>query len=233
MQLRRDVYLEAAEGLAALLEYLQQTARTDVPFGKAEASLVRQGWLFKTYLVASTDTLIAMNHANATVAAAMLDLVSYRLAVVEIEGDIAIINASLKSIEQFQNEIREEARVLNAAPVSVDSVNRMKSLNERFDATWQRHQEEAHKLEVMTEEHARRLRLLLQRSMAVGLDVQTGIRSALLAARSELGGSIDLDKFGPAASAVDAKMRERVAQTIELIKVPKDPTETTAEVAKS
>src|SRR5260221_11700671 len=49
MQLRRDVYLEAAEGLAALLEYLQQTARTDVPFGKAETSLVRQGWLFKTY----------------------------------------------------------------------------------------------------------------------------------------------------------------------------------------
>src|SRR5260221_4765715 len=139
-------------------------------------------------LVAGTDTLIAMNHANAAVAAAMLDLLSYRLGVVEIEGDIAIVNASLKSIEQFQNEIREEARAVNAGPISVDSVNRMKSLNERFDATWQRYQEETHKLGVLTEDHARRLRLLLQRSMAVGLDVQTAIRSALLAARSELGG---------------------------------------------
>jgi hypothetical protein len=39
MQLRRDVYLSAAEGLAASVEYLNQHARTDIPFGKAVAPL--------------------------------------------------------------------------------------------------------------------------------------------------------------------------------------------------
>jgi len=219
MQLRRDVYLEAADGLAALLEYLQQSARVDISFGKAETSLVRQGWLFKTYLVASTDTLIAMNKANAAAAAAALDLIPHRLAISEIESDIAIVKVTLSGIEQFQTEIRNEAQATDIANPSEQSLKRLEWLKGQLDESWKQRRDESSRLEALTNEHAKRLREFLQRSMQISFDTQTAIRSALLEARSELEVAIDFAKFRPATAAVDAKMREKLAQTVALIQV--------------
>src|SRR3978361_2153507 len=108
MQLKRDVYFEATDGLAALLEYLQQSSRSDTAFGKADMSLIRQGWLLKAFLVANTDTLISMNEASASMASAILELIPLRLEVPQIDDDITVVRATLERIQQAQDEHERE-----------------------------------------------------------------------------------------------------------------------------
>lgn len=222
MQLRRDVYLEAAEGIAGTVEYLYQNARTDVPFGTASPTKGRPGWLFKIYLVAATDTLIAFNEANAAVVAATLDVATYRLAVAQVDDEIAIVRTNIESMQRFQEEMRAQARSVDLDKPSERAVKQLEWVKEQLDQSWGHVQEEITKLKSLTSEHARRTRSLVERSMLLRVDVQKSVRAALLAARAELEIPFDGSRFEGAAATVDARMSSKVSELIALIEVNTD-----------
>ena len=228
MQLRRDVYFEAAEGLAGMLEFLQQNTRTDVPLGKAERSLVRQGWLFKTYLIGRTDTLLAMNEANASVVAATLEVFSYRLAVSDIDDEITLTRTELTSIDRLEEELRTTAKAIDLTTPSEVSLRRFEFLKAQLGDCSQRRQHEIHKLETLTNEHAKRIRALIVKSMEVSVPTQKAIRAALLAARAELQVSIDATKFGVSTAGIDARVQAKLEQLIQLIQIEPEKPEPTA-----
>jgi len=222
MQLRRDVYLEAAEGLAAILDFLIQSARPDVPLGKAAAPPGAAAWLFKAYLVATTDTLIAFTEAGAAVAGSALDLLSHRLAVTEIDDEITVARTTVDAIQKQQEQLRAEAHSVDTDKATERSVQRLEWIKQQYDIASADVNSEVQKLEGLVVEHGHRLRALLEQSMRINLRVQQPIRAALLAARSELEMYIDADKFGSAANRVDTHMFEKVNDLLKLINVSSD-----------
>jgi hypothetical protein len=217
MQLRRDVYFEASEGLAGAVDYLFQHARTDVALGAVPAPKERPGWLYKIHLVASTDTLIAFNNAGAAAAAALLDVLAHRVAVAEVADEIAIVRMSSERIQRFQEEMRAEARGVNTTIPSERTLKRLEWIQQQIDESWKQLADEARKLEALTEENARRTRDLVRRSMQLGGNVHKAVRSALLAARAELEMAIDAPRFEAAAASMDALMTEKVNDVLKMI----------------
>lgn len=66
MALRRDVYLEAAEGLAGFPHYLVGLANADVPVASLEPLLnAKRGWQNKLHVIASLETIAAFAKADA------------------------------------------------------------------------------------------------------------------------------------------------------------------------
>src|SRR5688500_4484802 len=57
MQLRRDVYLEAAEGLAASTDFLFRFTNISIPLAQLGESRVKTTWANKVYTVASIDPI--------------------------------------------------------------------------------------------------------------------------------------------------------------------------------
>jgi hypothetical protein len=217
MQLRRDVYLSAAEGLAASVEYLNQHARTDIPFGKAVTPSGMVAWLFKTYLIADTDALIALNEASTLIAAAIVDMAPYRLAVQQVEDDIAIARTGIESTQRFLDEMRSDIKNADMQNPTETTLRRVEWAAAQHDAATEQLQEQLHKLDTLTDEHARGVKQLIEKSIVINRDVQKPVRDALLAARAELEVEVDRSKFASAAAAWDARASAKVAQLIALI----------------
>ena len=215
MQLKRDVYLEASEGLAGTVEYIFQNTRTDLPLGAVKLPNERPGWLYKIHLVAGTDTLIAFNNAGAAAIAAALDVFTYRVAVAEVADEITIIRASSERIQRFQEEMKAEARTASVDVPSERTLKRLEWIQTQLDQSWVQLNDEAGKLERSAAEHARRTRTMIERSIVVASDVQKTVRIALLAARSELEISIDATKFEAAAASVDQRMTATMNRLLE------------------
>lgn len=218
MQLRRDVYLEAAEGIAGSVEYLMQHSRTDVPLGAVPAPKERPGWLYKIHLVASTDTLIAFNDAGAATAAAALDVFGHRVAVAEVSDDIAIVRATSERIQRFQEEMKAEPRAIDKSVPSERTLNRLEWIQQQLDESWRQLEAETSKLDNLTREHARRSKVLVQRSMQLLGGVHKEVRAALLSARAELEMPVDVVKFQTAAASLDARMTAKVDEFLQLIR---------------
>src|ERR1044072_9202621 len=56
MQLRRDVYLEAADGMAGTAEQFFRLANAEIPLSQLSTLQELPGWLNKVYTVGSLDT---------------------------------------------------------------------------------------------------------------------------------------------------------------------------------
>ena len=211
MQLRRDVYLEVASGLATTLDYMQQNGRADIPIGKVNPPPTA-GWMFKAYLVANTDTLIALTRAGAGIAAAALDMFSHRLSVAQVDDDITLARSKIESIRQLQEQMRIDARALESQAPSELVVRRLESIAQQYELVMNELHEETSRLEQLTGEHGRRLRTLLDHFMRINLQVQGPVRAALLAARAELELPIDQERFRAATADIDADMVQKVNQ---------------------
>lgn len=216
MQLRRDVYLEAAEGLAAILDYLNQHGRVDVPLGKASPPSGAASWLFKAYLVANADTLVALTRAGTAVAGAAMDLLPHRLAVSEAEDDIALTRSKIEGLAQLQEQLRVEASAIASEAPTERALQRIQGIHEEYQLAQNDRDAEAQNLTRLVNEHARRLRILLEHVTKTNLEVQEPIRRALRAARSELELTIDEERFRRATADIDARMVEKVRKLSKL-----------------
>jgi hypothetical protein len=219
MQLRRDVYLGAAEGLAGFIEYLNQHARADIPFGKAALPVGAAGWLLKTYRVAGTDTLIAFNEASAAVATAAIDMTAHRLAVQQADDEIAVERGEVERIQRFMDDMLSEIKAADTEHPTETTLKRSEWAAEQHSIANARLVEELAKLDELTSEHARRLKTLMERSIRINTKIQKPIRAALLAARSELELKLDAGKYGSAAAELDMRMSAKVQELIDLIEI--------------
>lgn len=217
MQLKRDVYLEAAEGLAGTVEYVMQHTRTDLPLGAVSPPSNKPGWIYKIHLIAATDTLISFNNAGAAAAAAAMDVFAHRIAVAEVADEVAIVRSAVERLQAFQEEMKTEARAVNVDVPTERGVKRLEWIQEQLDQSWEQIKHETERLEHLTTEHARRTRALVRRGLAVSADVNRAVRVALLAAREELEIKIDVAKFEAAASELDQKMTATIDSVLDRI----------------
>jgi hypothetical protein len=217
MQLRRDVYFEAADGLGAAVLYLSQVARADAPLGSTLPPPV--SWFYKLHLVAKTETLIAFAQASNAVTSASVDLAAWRLRVMEVNDEIQLVKDNVDRIQRFQDDVRSETRLVMRETPSELSVKRLESLKQQMDDSRVETGNEAQKLTALTDEYGRRTRTLLEHSLLVAAEVQRSVRAAFLAARAELEISIDMGRLSAASSALDVQMSAKISELIKLIDV--------------
>jgi multidrug resistance efflux pump len=175
------------------------------------------GWLFKTYLIADTDALIALNEASTLIAAAIVDMAPYRLAVQQVEDDIAIARSGIDSTQRFLDEMRSDIKNSDVQNPTEATLRHVEWAAAQHDAATKQHQEQLHKLESLTNEHAHRVKQLIEKSIVINRNVQKPVRDAHLAARAELEVDVDRSKFASAAATWDARASAKVAQLIALI----------------
>ena len=222
MQLRRDVYLEAADGLAATVDYMTQQARLGEPLGNAALPPSASAWVFKTYLVAGVDALNAIQDAGAVVAEATMDLVVHRVQITKIDDDIKRANTAIDGLRRRQEDLRAEATVVDRDPASEGTDQRRQGIVDQYESSSTSLAAEFSKLETLYGAHAVALRQFLQHLADLGLAIQQPIRAAMLAARSELEMPLDRAKFETAAQQRDARMSAKVAELARLIELPTD-----------
>lgn len=113
MGLRRDVYLEAAEGIAGAPLYMVGFANADVPIESLEPLLnSKPGWQTKLHAVASLETISAFGDADALFLATAFELIPKRHRVDELarlateeqekRGQLAQFQAALHTALQTQ-----------------------------------------------------------------------------------------------------------------------------------
>ncbi len=215
LQLRRDVYMEAAIGLAASFDSLRQHARPDVPLGSISSN--SPSWLYKLHLVADADTIIAFNAAQAAVASAMLDILSHRIALAETDSEILATRTSIESLQRFQEQMRSDSRAIMGESPSERGVKRLEWLKEQIDESWKHVNTDTDKLSELVVEHSRRLRMLAERSVSSAVEIQKVVRAALLKARAELEIDLDASRVEAAAAQLDAVMAAKISDTLKLL----------------
>lgn len=101
--LRRDVYLEVAEGIAGSRKYLQQLAQPDVDELK-EISGVPPAWLEKLELVSSQSTISSARNAARTYDEIALDLMKRRAKLQKLDFDIKVLRDHHSRLFDLQRE---------------------------------------------------------------------------------------------------------------------------------
>src|SRR5438270_7030456 len=188
LQLRRDVYLHAAEALGGSLDDFFQITRADTALGEQPTSMrAHNGWLNKIPLVAErAETATAFSKASAAVAAATLDVLAHRVAVAEVNDDIKLVNSEIERIQAYQQQIKEIAASSERDEPTPQLLQRMERLATQLEKTWAMLNDAADRLSHLTDIHWVRMRALLERAIDLGLSSQQVVREAQLMARSEL-----------------------------------------------
>jgi|GEM_PF-5237116 len=188
IQLRRDVYLQAAEALGGTLDDFFRITRADTPLGEeANRPQTHSGWLNKIPLVAErAETAMAFSRASAAVAAATLDVLAHRVAVAETNDDIKLVNGEIARIQSYQQQIKDIASAAERDEPTPQLLHRMEDLAGQLEKTWPMLDDAAKRLDALTSTHWVRVRALLERAISLGLSAQQHIRQAQLSAREEL-----------------------------------------------
>lgn len=106
MNLRRDVYLEAAEGMAGAPLYLVGFANADVPVDSLAPLLnSKPGWQTKLHAVASLETIEAFGNADALFVSTSFEMLPKRYRVDELARLAAQEQERRSQITQFQGAL--------------------------------------------------------------------------------------------------------------------------------
>lgn len=207
MQLRRDVYLEAAEGVAGSMDYFFRHARADIPLGQIGDNVaMKTGWLNKVYTVASLDTIEAFAEASAALAASSFDLLRIRVTVEEVSSNVKIEQQRIENIQKYQEQIKSTAAALANEPPSQQVLSRLQELQRQMDDSWSEIRAAGAKLEELTAEHWRLLRLLLEQAVNYAIGYQKKFRRAILSLRRELELPLDSQAFEQLMERIDQEM---------------------------
>jgi hypothetical protein len=216
LQLRRDVYIQAAEALGGSLDDFFRMTRADTPLGEeGDQTRTHGGWLNKVPLVAErAETAMAFSKASAAVAAATLDILAHRVAVAEVNDEIKLVNSEVSRIQAHQEQIRGIAASIERDEPTPQLLVRFESLAEQLEKTWPLLETAAKRLDGLVEAHWVKTRVLLDRAITLGLNSQQLIRRAQLAARAELEMPPFKIDYVAEMDQIDIEMIEKVRATL-------------------
>lgn len=206
LQLRRDIYLEAAEALAGSLDDFFQMTRADEPLATKPESPRRHGWLNKIILVGDLKTVVAFSEASASVAAAVLDVLVHRLAVAEVDDETQIAKDEVARIQQYQQELKNYAASFEREAPTQNLAERLEWIAGQLQTTWIRVEEQTKNLQTLSNERWLKQRVLMEMAMRLGLASQKLVRRAQLAARGEL----EMTPFGSDFDAVMERLDSQI-----------------------
>jgi predicted nucleic acid-binding Zn-ribbon protein len=214
MHWRRDVYLEAAEGVAGTSDQFFRLANAEIPLSQFATTPSKPGWLNKILTVASLDTIAAFTEANASLAAAMFDLLKLRLGVDELTGEISTMQAQIESIRAFQQKLQADVSAVAAQPASPAVTQRLEYIKSYWDKSWIDLSEGTNRLSELTDKKWRLARGLLEQGVNYYLGYQKKLHKALLALRRELELPIDPAAYESVFERTDAEVLPKFNQLL-------------------
>jgi hypothetical protein len=217
MQLRKEVFLEAAEGVAGT-EYFTRLANTEIPLTDVSAPPGKAGWLNKLQTVASAEAIEAFYDANAAVGAAAFDLFHRRIAIDQIKSRIDNTNQRIETIQAVQQRIREAAAATAQDQPTPEVLQQLQARQRDWDQSWVEIGRLGQEVDASYDERFRQQLSLLETAVQYSLGYQKKLRKALFTLRLELGLPIDHAKLETALDRIDAEMLPKFQHLVELMK---------------
>lgn len=202
MQMKRDVYLAAAEGLAEAQSALFRFANTNVPFNKlGEFGASQPGWGYKLNLVASIETIEALSRANGLLGSAYFDLLRRRNLLQQSDDHIQITNQQIEQVKSYQEQMRALIESLTSETPTEASALRAEWAASNFVSAQQDLGQMVFQLETQIDRRWSFQRDLFKVTVQHYREYQLALAAALVALRREIDLPIDFDRY------------ERVART--------------------
>jgi hypothetical protein len=219
MQLKRDVYLEAAEGIAGSIEYYFALANADIPLIQLSQPK-KQAWLNKVYTVASMDTIAAFTAASGQLGVSTFDLLKFRIAVEIVSTEVNGVNARIETVKSFQQQLRNDIATMAAQPPSEHIARQIELINTHWQ---QSHQDLAvlqQELMPLLNAKGKRQQELLEKAIDHFLQYQKYLRKSLIALRVELELPVDERHFEQIMDSQDARITAKLKETLAAIGNP-------------
>lgn len=194
MDLRREVFLGAAEALGRQSEYINLYSKVDFDFWKDQEIIKGNiGAWNKIHLIAGIETIDAYTRANQSWANALLKLTKARLKIEEVKSELKSQEDLIAMLSAHRDEALASIRALGT---SSNSPQEMYQLHRRrFDELQGEIREEmAKKVEL----HSRLARLLMEISivgMTCHVEFSQKLLAVNLAARREVDLPIDEQRY--------------------------------------
>lgn len=194
MDLRREVFLGAAEALGRQSEYINLFSKVDFDFWKDQEIIKGNiGAGNKVHLIAGIETIDAYARANQSWANALLKLTKARLKIEEVKSELKSQEDIIAMLSAHRDEALASIRALGTSGNSPQEVHQLH--RRRFDELQGKIQEEmAKKVEL----HSKLARLLMEISMvgmASHVEFSQKLLAVNLAARREVDLPIDEQRY--------------------------------------
>jgi predicted nucleic acid-binding Zn-ribbon protein len=218
MQLRRDVFFAAADGVAVGSDYFMKLANAEAPLTDlTTSSSPPSGWLNKLYTVASLETIEAFSIASASLAAFAFDLVRRRLSVEDVKGKLDAANQQIEAMKAVLQRIRESVAATASEAKTPEVLGRLEQMQHHWDQTC----EELERLRRLTStllgDKVRLQRDLLEQAVSYSIEYQKKLRKALVALRGELEFPLDHARFEALMEGIDAEMLPKFKAVLDAI----------------
>lgn len=138
LSLRRDVYLEAAEGLAGLQEYLGGMADPARPMDQlAQAIKGRPGWQNKIHVVASLPTINAFAEADGYFVSAAVSAIPLRYEIDQAGRQLASLQEREEQLKRYQGYLHTSLQAQIQQLPAHDAVAAANQLRQAIDRVQQ------------------------------------------------------------------------------------------------
>ena len=220
MQLRRDVFLEAAEGVSGSQQFFFRFANVGIPFSRlGDVQSGNPGSLNKLHIVASIETIEAFAAASRVLGRTSFDLLRRRNLLQMADDHIKVTQQGVEHTTSYQNEMREEIRRIANDPPTERSVARAEWARDNYLEA-QTHLKEL--TQVLADQVDRRWalqRMIFEKSTEYYAEFQSYLSDALLALRREIDLPIDLPRFKGVMAEHNASVRDVVRKMLDDIEV--------------
>jgi hypothetical protein len=206
MQLKRGVYLDAAEGIAGSTDQFLRFANLDVPLGQAALPTTKPGWLNKVYVVGNIETIDAFNDAGVELGVITFELLKTRISAEDAKRQVDTINTRIESIRLFQQQLQAEVHASGAQQPSQQLLERMALTKQYWDRTWSDLEVATAELSEASKKLFEMQRKLLEESVNHYRGYQSKLQRAIVELRKELELPLNESQFNRIFTESDSKM---------------------------
>ncbi len=218
MDLRRDVFLGAAEALGKQAEYINLFGKVDFDFWKEQEILKGNvGAGYKVHLIAGIETIEAYARANQCWANAVLELSKKRLEVEEVKAELSSQESLIAMLSNRRDEALASMKSLVNSGVQYGAAYQFHQ--KRFDDCQEEISDEMGKKAKLL---SMQVKLLLEISavcMTAQMEFSKRLQTVSLAARRDVNLALDENKYQELQALITREVQEAGRVYIEDMKV--------------
>lgn len=213
---RRDIYLQAAEALGQQIQVITSIGNTSLAPNEISRNLQgNPGWMNKVNLVASIQTISALNAANEFFATKLFDLIEERIGLDNLTHEIADLHRQLDSITDFQRQATAALQALSQQPGSPENQERFSWLVVELRRSKERAEDLGKELAEQQQQQRLHHRKLMEHSLRSALEYQERLTSANVAIRREMKLRLEEAKFIEIYKETSARLLQRFNEMLD------------------
>jgi hypothetical protein len=213
---RRDIYLQAAEALGQQIQMISSIGNTSLGPNEISRSVQgNPGWMNKVNMVASIETISAMNAANEFFATKLVDLIEQRIVLDDLTRGVDDLRRQLESIADFQHQATAALQALSQQPASPENQERFSWLLAELKRSKERTEELGKELTQRQQQQQLQHRKLIELSLRSSLEYQEQLASANLAMRREMRLRLNEAKFIEIYKGTSARLLQRFKEMLD------------------